>query len=71
MQVELNIFKEIKIAYISFYENNYELKKTIMLEYSQDMEDIEFQILLHGYKILKMISVSSHNYLEIFKLVTI
>lgn len=65
MKAYLNIFPEEKKAFINFNGN------AIILQYSQDIKDIEFQLLFHGYKILekkKNIFYSVDNYLEVFDL---
>ena len=67
MQAHLNIFPGNKIAFINFNDNY----NAIMLQYSRDIKDIEFQLLFHGYKILekkKNIFRSVDNYLEVFDL---
>ena len=73
MKAELNIFPENEVAFISIYDKKYYAHiNTIMLHYSPDIEDIELQILFHGYKILKKNSVSSvDSYLEVFILESI
>ena len=43
MKVYLNIFPGNKIAFINFNDNY----NAIMLQYSQDIKDIEFQLLFH------------------------
>jgi hypothetical protein len=69
MLAQLSIFPENKITFISLFDQKHDKYcNTIMLQYSPDIKDIEFQLLVHGYKILKKYANSVDNYLEIFDL---
>jgi hypothetical protein len=72
MQAHLNIFPESKIIFISLFDQKCDkYNNTIMLQYSPDIKDIEFQLLVHGYKILKKHASSVDNCFEVFILKSI
>jgi hypothetical protein len=72
MQAQLNIFPENKIMFISLFDQKCDkYNNAIMLQYSPDIKDIEFQLLVHGYKILKKHACSVDNYFEVFILKSI
>ena len=66
----LKIFPVIKRAYIVETDIIYRALSTIYLEYSPDIKNIELQVLLHGYKILKKTDFDS-NYREVYELESI
>jgi hypothetical protein len=69
MQAQLHIFPKNKMIFISLFDQKYD--NTIMLQYSPDIKDIEFQLLVHGYKILKKHASSVDNCFEVFILKSI
>jgi hypothetical protein len=72
MQAQLHIFPKNKMIFISLFDQKYDkFNNTIMLQYSPDIKDIEFQLLVHGYKILKKHASSVDNCFEVFILKSI
>ena len=62
MKAYLNIFPEEKKAFINRYDIiNSHILPSIQLEYSTDIKELELQVLLHGYNILKRSTVVSDN----------
>jgi hypothetical protein len=54
MKADLDIFPESKTAYIDIYDITTGCTlSTIKLDYSDDIKELELQVLLHGYIILK------------------
>jgi hypothetical protein len=54
MKADLDIFPKSKTAYIDIYDITTGCTlSTIKLDYSDDIKELELQVLLHGYKILK------------------
>jgi hypothetical protein len=63
MKADLEIFPKSKTAYIDIYDITTGCTlSTIKLEYSDDKKELELQVLLHGYTILKLKYVSCTTY---------
>lgn len=66
MKADLDIFPKSKTAYIDIYDITTGCTlSTIKLDYSDDLKEIELQVLLHGYTILKR---STYNHMIVYDL---
>lgn len=66
MKADLDIFPKSKTAYIDIYDITTGCTlSTIKLDYSDDIKEIELQVLFHGYTILKR---STYNHMIVYDL---
>jgi hypothetical protein len=69
MKADLDIFPKSKTAYIDIYDITTGCTlSSIKLEYSSNIKELELQVLLHGYTILKRVTQAGYNHQIIYNL---